>query len=266
MSRLIALQDVDTELAGFDREVERIRHELAARNQAAKDREAQAGQCRARAAELEQSREAIQAAGVEAAERIKERQVKMMQVQTSREHQALLKEIEDAKKLIRDTEDQILQAEEDAEAELKQAAELEQLCKGELKLLAEATKKAEAAIRQIEARRTEVEANRRNVAKEIPAAELKRYEKLLLKRKGLAVVRISAGVCQGCFMTVPPQLFNQVRKGNEVYSCPSCQRVLYYRPGENEPTMQPVRSRLEEDFYEEETDEENEDELLNDEE
>lgn len=258
LSRLIALQEFDTELTGFDREAERLRQELTARELAAKDREAQAGQCRERAAELEQSREAIRAAGEEAAERIKERQVKMMQVQTSREHQALLKEIEDAKKQIRDTEEQMLQAEEDAEAELKRAAELEQLCKGELKLLAEEAKKTEEAVRQIAARRAEVEASRSQLAKEIPAAQLKRYDKLLVKRKGLAVVRIIAGVCQGCFMTVPPQQFNLVRKGGEICSCPACQRILYYKADPNQPeTMAPVRSQLE-DLYEAEEDDEDE--------
>uniref|UniRef100_UPI0040562D43 zinc ribbon domain-containing protein n=1 Tax=Candidatus Electronema sp. TaxID=2698783 RepID=UPI0040562D43 len=260
ISRLIALQDFDTELAGFDREAERIREDLAAREQAAKDRAAQAGQCRERAAELEQSREAIRAAGEEAAERIKERQVKMMQVQTSREHQALLKEIEDAKKQIRDTEEQMLQAEEDAEAELKRAAELEQLCKGELKLLAEAAKKAEEAVRQIEARRAEVAVSRSQLAKDLPEAQLKRYEKLLVKRKGLAVVRVVAGVCQGCFMTVPPQHFNLVRKGGEVCSCPACQRILYYKPDPNQPEQtQPLRPQIEDmDEAEDDDDELNE--------
>ena len=51
-----------------------------------------------KAKEFEQSQLDIKIANEEAATRIKERQNKMMQVQTSREHQALLKEIEDAKK------------------------------------------------------------------------------------------------------------------------------------------------------------------------
>lgn len=262
ISKLVALQELDTELAGFAREAERIRQELAAREKAVKDREILAGQCREKAIELEQSREAIKAAGEEAAERNKERQIKMMQVQTSREHQALLKEIEEAKRQIKDTEEQMLQVMEQAEAEISKAEELEHLCKGEMTLLAEEGKKTEAAIRQIEARRAEVLTSRSQLAKELPESQLKRYEKLLAKRKGLAVVKISGGVCQGCFMTVPPQQFNHVRKGHEVCSCPACQRILFYRPGENEP-IQPLRPRSE-DLYEAE-DDDSEDDELNDE-
>lgn len=267
ISRLIALQEFDSELAGFDQEAERIRQTQAEREKAVGERETQAECCRAKAVELEQSRETIKAAGEEAAERIKERQVKMMQVQTSREHQALLKEIEDAKKQIKDTEEQLLQVMEDAEAELKKADELDNLCKGERKLAAAEAAKAEEAVRQLQARRTEVLARRNQLAQELPATQMKRYDKLLLKRKGLAVVRVSAGVCQGCFMTVPPQLFNQVRKGGEICSCPACQRILFYIADENE-SVQPVRPRpVEEDLYEEAEDEENEseDDLLNDE-
>lgn len=264
LNRLIALQELDSELAGFDRDTAAVRQALADREKAVADREAQAAQHRERAVELEQSRHEIKAAGDEAAERIKERQVKMMQVQTSREHQALLKEIEEAKRQVKDTEDQILQVMEQAEAEEKKAGELENLCKGERKLLAEETAKTEAAVKQIATKRAEVLTRRSLLAQELPGTQMKRYEKLLAKRKGLAVVRVSAGVCQGCFMTVPPQQFNQVRKGTEICTCPACQRILFYRPDENEP-VQPVRPRSEELYDEADEDEESEDDILNDE-
>ncbi|MCW5205885.1 hypothetical protein VU08_02985 [Desulfobulbus sp. F5] len=262
LSKLVALQELDTELAGFDREAERIRQEQADREKAVKDRAILAEQCREKAAELEQSRHTIKAAGEEAADRIKERQIKMMQVQTSREHQALLKEIEDAKKQIRDTEEQMLHVMEQAEAELNRATELENLYKGETKLLTEAAKKTEDAIRKIEARRAEVLNSRSQLAKEIPDTQIKRYEKLLSKRKGLAVVKILGGVCQGCFMTVPPQQFNQVRKGNDISACPACQRILYYKPDPNHPeVMQPILRPQLEDLYESDG-EDDEDELI----
>ncbi|MCW5201092.1 hypothetical protein VU07_04770, partial [Desulfobulbus sp. F4] len=145
--------------------------------------------------------------------------------------------------------------------------ELKNLCKGERKLLADAATKAGEAVRKVEVRRAEVLVSRNQLAHELPSAQIKRYDKLLIKRKGLAVVRVSAGVCQGCFMTVPPQLFNQVRKGGEICACPACQRILFYVADENEPPVQPVRPRPEEDLYEEAEDEENEseDDLLNDE-
>lgn len=254
ISTLIALQEIDTELAGLDREIAKVQQNLADREQTVSDREVLAGQCRERAAELEESRHAIKAAGEAAADRIKERQVKMMQVQTSREHQALLKEIEDAKRQIRDTEEQMLQVMEEAEGKEKEAAELENLCKGERTLLAAAAVQAEAAVVQIRARQSEARSRRSLLAQDISPSHLARYDKLLAKRKGLAVVKVTGGVCQGCFMTVPPQQFNQVRKGGEICSCPACQRILYCLADGGEPLVQPARSLIEEDIEADEED------------
>lgn len=228
IGKLIALQEFDTELAGFDQEIERVKQELADREQVVRDKEALAVQCRQQAAKLEQSRSDIKENGAEAAERIKERQGKMMQVQTSREHQALLKEIEAAKKLIKESEEQQLQVMEEAEAEENRAAELENICKGENKLLAEETVKTEDAVKKLKTRRTTVLNKRNKLAQDIPSSRMKRYDKLLKKRKGLAVVRVMDAVCQGCFMTVPPQQYNEALKGNQLCTCPACQRILYY--------------------------------------
>lgn len=38
---------------------------------------------------------------------------------------------------------------------------------------------------------------------------------------------IVQGTCQECFIKLPPQLFIEVQRQNEVFSCPSCRRLLY---------------------------------------
>ncbi|MCW5201601.1 MAG: C4-type zinc ribbon domain-containing protein [Candidatus Electrothrix communis] len=234
ISVLIALQKLDTELSGFDRKIEEKKQELVEREQAIADKEALAGQCREKAVELEQSRRDIKAGSEDAAERIKDRQSKMMQVQTSREHQALLKEIEEAKKTIKDSEEQQLQVMEQVEAEEAKAKELENLCTGEKKLLAEETGKVEKAIEKLNGRRLSVQDKRDKLAKKVSSSWVKRYDKLLKKRDGLAVVRVIDAVCQGCFMTIPPQKYNDICLGEQIFTCPTCQRTLYYLPPSDE--------------------------------
>jgi len=230
ISVLIALQELDTELSGFDRKIEEKRQELTTREQAIAEKESLAGQCRENAVELQQSQRDIKTAGEEAAERIKDRQGKMMQVQTSREHQALLKEIEEAKKTIKESEDRQLQVMEQVEAEEAKAEELENLCTGEKKLLAEETDMVETAVKELNKQRAVVQERRDKMAGNVPSSRIKRYEKLLKKRDGLAVVRVIDAVCQGCFMTIPPQKYNDICLGEQIYSCPTCQRTLYYLP------------------------------------
>lgn len=228
ISVLIALQKLDTELSGFDRKIEDKKQELTAREQAIAEKEALAGQCREKAVELEQSQRDIKAGSEEAAERIKDRQGKMMQVQTSREHQALLKEIEEAKKNIKDAEEQLLQVMEQVEAEEAKAKELENLCAGEREILAEETGKVEKAIEELDKERLTVQEQRDKLAQNVPASRIKRYDKLLKKRDGLAVVRVIDAVCQGCYMTIPPQKYNDICLGEKIHVCPTCQRTLYH--------------------------------------
>ncbi len=232
ISKLIDLQEIDSEIAGFNREIQDRQQEIADREQSIADKETAIEECLARTAELEQKKRDVTAEHEDAGARIKERQNKMMQVQTSREHQALLKEIEESKKLLKETEEQMLAIMEQIEEKTREAEELKNLCQGEKELLNQELDKVKKAIRKIESRRKSVTKKRDELAAELQGAILKRYNMLLSKRDGLAVVQAIDGVCQGCFMSIPPQQFNEVRKGSKMNLCPTCQRILYFKEEE----------------------------------
>ncbi len=228
IEKLIALQELNTEMSQFDQHIAEKMQTLKEREQSIEEKEAAVNEFRENAQQFIQNQREIKAAHEDAGVRIKERQNKMMQVQTSREHQALLKEIEDAKRVIKDTEEQLLQAMEQAEKAEAEATELENICTGEKELLAEETTKVEAEVKKLNTRRKTVYNKHGKLAKTMQSSRMKRYEKLLKKRDGLAVVAVVDGVCQGCFMAIPPQQFNEIRKGEQLHSCPTCQRILYY--------------------------------------
>jgi predicted nucleic acid-binding Zn-ribbon protein len=54
----------------------------------------------------------------------------------------------------------------------------------------------------------------------------KRYEKLREGCRGVAVVEARAGGCMGCNMQLPPQMYNNLHRGEELITCPHCQRIL----------------------------------------
>jgi len=58
----------------------------------------------------------------------------------------------------------------------------------------------------------------------------RRYEMIFSRRGGVAVVAVRGGTCQGCHMHVPPQLFNQIQRNEQLILCPNCQRMLYWQP------------------------------------
>lgn len=62
----------------------------------------------------------------------------------------------------------------------------------------------------------------------------RRYEMIFSRRGGVAVVQIQRGTCTGCHMNIPPQLFNQIQRNEQVFLCPNCQRMLYWQPERQE--------------------------------
>ena len=72
------------------------------------------------------------------------------------------------------------------------------------------------------------------MAKGIDASVLRKYDMLRTRRNGKAVVGVIKGVCQGCFMSIPPQHFNNILKGDKMLDCPTCQRILFHNPESTE--------------------------------
>jgi predicted nucleic acid-binding Zn-ribbon protein len=92
---------------------------------------------------------------------------------------------------------------------------------------------AEGAASRTAVLRREMESvrdERERVAGLLSVQMRRRYEQLFERRGGVAVVEMRGGNCLGCKMSLPPQLGNEVRKGTSVLTCPSCHRILYWRP------------------------------------
>ena len=110
----------------------------------------------------------------------------------------------------------------------KETSELENLCTGEKKILTQETKSVAQAVKKIVTKKKTTATKRKKVADELRSSMLKRYNLLLQKRAGQAIALVKDSVCQGCYMTIPPQQFNEIRKGNKMHFCPTCQRFLYF--------------------------------------
>lgn len=65
------------------------------------------------------------------------------------------------------------------------------------------------------------------VAAALPAPALQLYERVRVKKGGLAVARIERGICSGCRISLPTTLIQRVRTGREFVYCSSCGRILF---------------------------------------
>jgi len=232
--KLIKLQAIDSEIAGFDHAIAKQQAAVASREQAIAEKQEAVANFRTKIELLNQKQSETKAEHDDAGARVKDRQNKMMQVQTSREHQALLKEIEENKRLVKETEDRLLQFIEQIEQLEAEVTTLENLCAGEQQLLNEEVATVDREIQRIETSKQAVASQREIESAALQGQYLKRYTMLLAKRDGLAVVAVNDNVCQGCYIALPPQQVIEVRKAEKFNLCPTCQRILYYNENEEQ--------------------------------
>ncbi len=48
------------------------------------------------------------------------------------------------------------------------------------------------------------------------------------RRNGIAVVSARSSICSGCNMNLPPQLYNELQRSEELICCPNCNRIIYW--------------------------------------
>lgn len=152
-------------------------------------------------------------------------------IKTQKEYVAVLKEIDTAKKVNKEIQDKIKHKNEEIAALAAEKAEKD----GELAEVsartAERAALIQAQIDEIKANSSARETERKELFAQIPPQLGKRYQVLIERRNGVAVVLAHKGACTGCNMLLPPQLYNNLYTTREILTCPLCSRLLYLGEG-----------------------------------
>ncbi|RME19643.1 MAG: hypothetical protein D6806_17930 [Deltaproteobacteria bacterium] len=163
-------------------------------------------------------------------EKIKKWEARLSEIRNNRDYQALSREIEAARKANLGIEDEILrkmQEIEDLKTSIEQKKqELDQLEQELGKEKAELEQKLASLSQSIE----EENRIRQKAVEKVDQRWYRQYETIKSRRDGIAVVDVVDEHCQGCHMGIPPQLYNLVLRGEEIETCPFCQRIFYYKP------------------------------------
>ena len=135
------------------------------------------------------------------------RGLKRQTEETEREQFGIMEDIERGKI-------EIAKIEERLELEL---GNFEVFCQNVETEIAEATKRQEDLRAKREAR----------LGKDVDANTLDLYDRLLVARGGEALARLDGGVCQCCYMQVPPNIAVQLARSSKIIQCSSCDRIMY---------------------------------------
>jgi predicted nucleic acid-binding Zn-ribbon protein len=229
LSLLIQLQEIDTKIRSLTERKNRLPAILASLDQ----RRA------ANKEELDKSTEALQAAQKNKRERDKDLDVgaqkveklksRTSEIKTNKEYQALLKEIETAEQENKAIEDDILVLMEKIDAAAAAITAAEKKSREEDTAIAVEQKEHEADFAKLEEELKAAEQQRQEAASRIEPAISAQYQKLLAAKAGTAIVEARGESCSGCYMSIPPQVFVNVKKNESIITCPHCSRILYYK-------------------------------------
>ncbi len=163
--------------------------------------------------------------------KLKKWEARLNEIRNQREYLALSREIETQKK--QNTEQQekaALLATEIKELQAKLETHRDDLAEHEIDVDTE-QQAVDVKLKEIDTQLNEHKKERSEFFSQIPAPLLKRYDTIRSKR-GAALAPCFSGRCSACNMSLAPQLYNTVIKGQTIEACPSCNRIIYYREPE----------------------------------
>ena len=161
-------------------------------------------------------------------ERIKRSQLKLLEIKTNKEYQALLKEIGTGKEHNSQREEEIIGMLEEIDQLKTDYASTVERAQKERKEIEEETAKVKGQMAKVVQDIAHLHQTREEIVKEQDPELLKRYNTLKEKRNGIAIVLVKNEGCQGCYVNIPPQMYNEVQKNIEIILCPNCHRILYW--------------------------------------
>jgi hypothetical protein len=163
-------------------------------------------------------------------DRIKKSETKLSSVKTNKEYQSSLKEIDDLKDISSKIEDdmiEFLDRIEEAENVLKSKttgfSEFEAQLKTEKETI---QREAEEGRHRLE----NLDAEWKTVSSAIDAEMLATFNRIKANQTNkIGIVAVKDAVCQGCHMNIPPQMYNELQRGDSLKRCPICERIIYWK-------------------------------------
>lgn len=226
---LIKIQECDSELVKLSAKkktlpenIEKLNQEFSAFEDGIKKNKLKYDELKSRHSENETKIKKINESIVKTKER-------MLEVKNNKEYQAMLKEIETAESSRGEVETSIISILEELDKLAVLVKKDEEILKQNKDKYEQEKKTIEDDLNAVDSDVVNWEQKRIELQKNIPDDLIARYERIRKRNKGIGVTSVWKAVCNGCHMNIPPQLYNEVQRSEELFSCPNCNRIIYFQ-------------------------------------
>jgi predicted nucleic acid-binding Zn-ribbon protein len=229
---VIRLQEVDHRLSDLAREIAALPKHVAEIETKLVSHSRKLEADRAALAANQKERKKCEAAIQTQDEKISKLKDQMLQAKTNEQYRAFQSEIDFCQNEIRKSEDRILELMGESEALDKNVKAAEESLKVEKAQVEAEKREARERTAADEKSSHELAKERAAIVASITPATYQRYERVrkAKMRRGVAVAEAVDGRCTACNMAMRLQFYQDVKKGDQVLACESCQRILYYNP------------------------------------
>ena len=228
LDKLIKLQSVDSQLMAIEALKGDLPAQLARRTRALEVLEKAIVVQQTRLQQIEHEKRQLQATIDDKRVHLKRYQDQLLVVSTNRAYDALMAEIDSAKKTVENSEFQLLELDEEhvrLTDELK-AHELEVEEKRSVMVVHEEDLRITISETEVQAKALEKE--RRKLERKIESRYYRSYERIRAARDGQAVVLLSRNSCGACYNRFPPQRLVEIKAMDRIITCDSCGVILHW--------------------------------------
>jgi hypothetical protein len=242
IENLLHLQDADKEIRRLRDEIAELPKRVAAIEHKLADTKAQLEKAQAAVKADDATRRKHETTISDLRGKISKYRDQSLDVKTNDQYKALLHEIQFAEKEIAATEDKILELMLNAEARDKEVKAAQAELKAET---AEIEKeKADARLRTADDEKQLAEwSGKRDQKRSGVNEDLLRHYERVSKFRGTGISEVRDHKCMACQVMLRPQIYNDVRTGQQTVICDSCQRILYFNPANEMQALEPEHKR-----------------------
>lgn len=175
--------------------------------------------------------------------RIKKSKNKMMQVGNTREYNAMIREMDNMERSNRTREEERLALLEALEQQNENLQEIESSHSALKSDLEAKTATLDATLAEGADKLAVMEKKRLHFSEGIPRPIFMRYEFIRNRLEHPVIVSVDDGICSGCNIAIPPQTYIELQSGQQILSCPNCQRLIFWSQHFEDPAEIEERKR-----------------------
>jgi hypothetical protein len=228
IEQLVMLQSIDGEMITLTAELRNAPLEIQGLEQKNAEIEQSMALVKDKLGYLENQLTRLESENEEDHVRMRKSKSKMMAVGNSKEYHAMVREMDNLEKQTRVRDEERTALREELDRQVKAEADMAEQVTAINQELEQARAGLTERMEKAQKRLDHLSVSRKSACKALPPPILSRYEFIRSRLANPVIVPVDNGVCSGCNISIPPQSYIELQKGQQILSCPNCQRLIYW--------------------------------------